>query len=164
MRRGILLYPVFARRMQVPSADDFRSETAYWVGPPWWAPVSGAGFDLHVSGWEGEPDPGSLTFAERVLPRVYRLRAEAARHIGQAVEVRGIPRLDPEIAQIVSVFCDGGSGTVVLELNWEVDLYNLWYVRFLDHPGMGLHPVEFGCRTWSGDLPRWRPPFRPVDG
>lgn len=150
--------------MQLPSPDSFTHETGYWAGPPWWAPVPGAGFDLHVSDWEGEPDADSLAYAERVLPRVHELRAEAARYIGQAVEVRGIPRLDPEIAQIVSLFCDAGSGTVILELNWEADLYNLWYVRFSDHPATGLHPVEFGCRAWGGDLPRWRAPFRPVDG
>ena len=150
--------------MQVPPTDSFRNETGYWVGPPWWARVPGADFDLHVSDREGEPDPDTLAYAERVLPRVYELRAEAARYIDRAVAVRWTPRLDPETASIISLFCDAGSGTVILELNWEMDLYNKWYVRFHDHPVTGLHPVEFGCGAWGGDMARWRAPFRPVDG
>lgn len=150
--------------MQVPPPESFTHETGYWVGPPCWARIPEAGFDLHVSDSDGEPDPDSLAFAERVLPRVHELRAVAAKFIDERVVVRAIPRLDPEIAEIVSLFCDGGSGTVILELNWEVDLYYLWYVRFKDHPIQGLHPVEFGHRPWGGDLPRWRAPFKPIEG
>lgn len=150
--------------MQVPSPEHFTHESGYWVGPPWWARVPGADFDLHVPDWEGEPDPVALEFAARVLPRVHDLRAEAARYIGHAVQVRSIPRLDPEEADIVSLFCEGGSGTVILELNWDADLYNLWHVRFRDHPVLGIHPVAFGCRAWGGNASPWRAVSRPMDG
>jgi hypothetical protein len=92
-----------------------------------------------------------------VLPRVYELRARSAEHIARAVQVRGIPDLDPEKAQIVSLFCEGGSQTVVLELNWETDLYNLWHVRFI-----ALQPAEFGCRAWGGTYAPWRAITRPL--
>jgi hypothetical protein len=163
-RRGLTALLRIHLRVQIPSPVGFRHESGYWVGPPWWAPVPGADFDLHVSDWEGAPDAESLAYAERVLPRVHDLRAQAARHIAHVVVVRGIPALDPEAASIVAVFCDAGSETVILELNWEADLYSLWWVRFRDHPTLGLRPVEFGCRGWGGDIPRWRAPFRPADG
>lgn len=150
--------------MQVPAPEDFKHQDGYWVGPPWWARIPGADFDLFVSDGDDGPDAESLAFARQVLPRLKELRASAAEYIGQAVVVRGIPTLDAEIAQIVSIFCDGGSGTVILELNWEVDLYSLWYARFIDHPVTGLHPVEFGRRAWGGDIPRWRAPYRSVHG
>lgn len=143
--------------MQVPSPESFTHESGYWVGPPCSAPVPGADFDLHVPDWEGDPDPLALEYAERVLPQVYELRAKAAEHIKGAVQVRWIPDLDPEKAQIVSLFCEGGSQTVVLELNWETDLYNLWSVRFI-----ALQPVEFGCRSWGGSYAPWRGITRPL--
>jgi hypothetical protein len=148
--------------MRVPPPEAFTSESGYWVRPPFWAPLPEAGFDLHVPGWMDGPDPVALEYAERVPPRVRDLRAEAARHIGQAVQVRSIPRLDPEEAEIVSLFCEGGSGTVILELSWEADLCNLWYVKFRDHPMLGLHPVAFGCRAWGGDDSPWKAVARPM--
>lgn len=143
--------------MQVPPPEAFTSETGYWVQPPYWVRLADAGFDLHVPGWMEGPDPVALEYAERVLPRVHELRAKAAEHIGRAVQVGWIPELDPEKAEIVSFFCEGGSQTVVLELNWEADLYNLWYVRFI-----ALQPVEFGCRTWGGSYAPWRGIARPL--
>lgn len=148
--------------MQVPPPESFTHESGDWIGPPWWAPVAGTDFDLHVPDGEDGPDPQALAFAQRVLPRVHELRDQAARYIAQAVQVRSNPRLETDEAQIVSVFCDAGSGTTILELNWEADLYSLWHVRFTDHPTQGLHPVAFGCRPWGGGLPPWRPPSRPL--
>jgi hypothetical protein len=148
--------------MQVPSPDDFRHEDGYETMPPWWARIAGENFDLFVPDRQGEPDRDSLDFAARVLPRLHELRAQAARYIGDVVQVRGIPTLDPEAAQFVSVFCEAASGTVFLELNWEADLYHLWHVRFGDHPVQGLKPLAFGRRAWGGSDAPWRAPAPPL--
>jgi hypothetical protein len=151
--------------MQIPSPDSFTHESGYWVGPPWWARLPGADFDLFVSEWEDGPDPDSLAFAERVLPRVYgELRAAAVRYLTGGIRVSWIPRMEAENAGLVSLFCDAGSRTVILEMSWEIDLDHLWWVEFHDHPLMGLHPVAFGMRGWGGSRPPWRAPFRSVNG
>lgn len=150
--------------MQVPDPQDFKHQDGYWVGPPWWARVPGGNFDLFVSDGDDGPDADSLAFAQRVLPRLEELRAAAVRYL-DGVEVRWIPRMEAENAQFVSVFCDAGSRTVILELNWEVDLDHLWYVEFLDTPARGLRPAGFGMRGWgSPSRAPWCPPYRSVNG
>lgn len=150
--------------MQVPSPEDFRHEDGYWVGPPWWARVPGADFDLFVSDGDDAPDADSLAFAQRVLPRVDELRAAAARYLADGITVRWIPRMEAENAALVSVFCDAGSGTVILEMNWEIDLDHLWWVEFRDHPITGLRPAAFGMRGWGGSRSPWCAPYRSVHG
>ena len=150
--------------MQVPAPEGFEHEDGYWVGPPWWARIPGADFDLFVSDGDDGPDADSLAFAEGVLPRVGELREATARYL-EGVKVSWIPRMDAESAQLVSLFCDAGSRTVILELNWEVDLDHLWYVEFRDTPAQGLRPVGFGMRGWGSESrPVWRPPYRSVNG
>jgi hypothetical protein len=148
--------------MQVPAAEDFKHQDGYWVGPPWWARIPGADFDLFVSDGDDGPDAESLAFARQVLPRVDELRAAAVGFL-DGIQVRWIPRMEAENAELVSVLCDAGSGTVILEMNWEVDLDHLWYVELRDTPGQGLRPVGFGMRGWNAaSRPPWRPPFRSV--
>lgn len=150
--------------MQVPSPEEFRHEDGYWVGPPWSARMAGADFDLFVSDDDDAPDADSLAFAQRVLPRLDELRAQAVRYITDRIQVSYIPRMEAENAQLVSIFCDGGSGTVILEMNWEIDLDHLWWVEFRDHPVTRLHPMAFGMRPWGGDRAPWRAPYRSVHG
>jgi hypothetical protein len=147
--------------MRIPPPDTFQREPGYDTAPPWRARVPDAGCVLFVPDSGGEPDLESLAFARRVLARLGELRDLGVQHITHAVQTRAF-RMEAQAPEVYAVFCEAGSGTVMVEMTWEADLHNVWHVTFRDHPTLGPRPQAFGCGAAGSSTPPWRVPAPPL--
>lgn len=134
--------------MQMPSPDRFTRLSGYEEWPPW--AFDFEEFTLTVPDWEDAPHPSSLALAERVMPDLAAMQAEAAAHVERMVDRRAGCLLGEPY--LLGVHASAHEGTVTLELVWDGHVYTVWYVTFGVDPRFPRRIQGFGCRPHTAHV------------
>ncbi len=102
--------------------------------------------DLYLPGDTEHLDQDNLRLAEETLLQLEQLERTAINYLERFVDRRAAGTYGE--SDVVSVYCGFMPNCVELSINFDTDVYGLWFVVFSRQGTKGWQPVLFGRQTW----------------